>query len=155
MDACSHKKKHNMSARRAPLYSSWNTHIQSHWGKSTWDALFLLAADYPHEKTCTDDAEYAPEVVALRKQSWRRLFEALPGVLSCPLCGEHFRRYMRRDGGRPFENALQNRETLFAWLHKCKDEVNRRTNRKSVSIERVKRRYIAKCSKGKNLRRSR
>jgi hypothetical protein len=59
---------------------------------------------------------------------------------------------MLRDGGRPFENALQNRETLFACLYECKNEVNRRTDRKSLPMQSVKRRYIAECSKGRSLR---
>jgi hypothetical protein len=84
------RARHHSRRTRTPLYSSWNTHIQSHWGKATWDALFLLAADYPHEQACTDDTKYTPEEIAVRKHSWKHLFKALPGVLSCPLCGEHF-----------------------------------------------------------------
>jgi hypothetical protein len=135
-------------------YSSWNTHIQSHWGKKTWDALFLLAADYPHEQSCKDDDELSPEVIAFKRESWKRLFQALPGVLSCPKCGAHFKSYMERDGGHAFREALKSREALFKWLHKCKDEVNRRTSRKSVPLQRVRRRYIAPCSKGQTLSRA-
>ena len=137
---------------RREFYSSWNTHLQSHWGQKTWDAIFLLAADFPHDQACTDDQRYPPEWVAYRRRSWKKLFQSLPGVLSCPKCGEHFRKYMERDNGRAFHDALENRETLFAWLHKCKDEVNNRTKRKSSSLHTVKKKYIAKCSPGKELR---
>ena len=31
-------------------------------GKKTWDTLFLLAADYPHEKECWDDDEMSDKM---------------------------------------------------------------------------------------------
>ena len=141
------------SSRSKRYYSSYNTHIQSHWGRRTWDALFLLAADYPHDNVCSDDVLVPSEVVRQKRKAWKKLFLSLPDVLSCPVCGDHFQKYMERDNGRSFNRALENRETLFQWLHKCKDEVNKRTQRQSPSLEKVRRSYIAKCSPGKTIRR--
>lgn len=129
------------------LYSSWNSHLQTHWGKATWDAIFLLAADYPHAQDCVDDVELTKETVALKRRMWKQFFMSLPGVLSCPVCGEHFRKYMERNNGKQFNEALEDRDKLFEWLHKCKHEVNRRTNRKSISIDKVKSKYISPCKK--------
>ena len=144
-------KVRRRSRSKTRYYSSYNTHIQSHWGRKTWDAIFLLAADYPHDNVCSDDVVVPDEVVRRKRRAWKRMFESLPDVLSCPLCGDHFRAYMERDGGRPFRNALQNRETLFAWLHNCKDEVNKRTKRSSPTLKFVRDMYIAKCSPGKTI----
>lgn len=138
-----------MTKRETRLYSSWNSHIQQHWGRSTWDALFLLAADYPHAQMCTDDNPFTREEIRRRRRGWRQLLESLPEVLSCGECATHFDAYLRRDGGRPFRDALRDRERLFAWLHRCKDEVNRRTNRRSISLKRTQTKYIAPCDRGK------
>lgn len=130
---------------RKKLYTSRHTKIQSHWGRNTWDAIFMLAADFPHARECEDDTEFTQAELRARRGGWNRFFESLPDVLSCGACGGHFRAYMRRDGGRPFHAALADRDALFAWLHKAKDEVNRRTQRKSISLGRTKRRYIPPC----------
>ena len=132
------------------LHSSWRARVPTHWGKRTWDALFLLAADYPHPQDCDDDDEYPPEVIMERRRSWKRLFETLPGVLTCGVCSYHFEKYMKLQNGVPFQNALKDRDALFAWLHKAKAEVNKRNGRKSISLESTKRRYIPKCSKHKH-----
>ena len=134
------------------LYSSWNNHIQGHWGKSTWDAIFLLAADFPHERECTDDTLLDKETVQLKRKYWRQFFESLPIVLSCGICGQHFYDYMHRDNGAPFKQALNDRESLFEWLYKCKDEINKRTKRRSVPLQKVRTKYIKKCSKGKEMK---
>ena len=131
---------------RERLHSSWKARVPTHWGKKTWDALFLLAADYPHKKDCKDDDEYPNEIIRERRKAWKRLFEALPGVLTCGVCSYHFQQYMRRGNGIPFENALRDRESLFEWLHKAKDEVNKRNKRKSISLENTRKRYIPRCS---------
>ena len=139
------------SARRSAspsLHSSWRARVPTHWGRRTWDALFLLAADYPHAKECADDDEYPPEVVRERRRAWKQMLQALPGVLTCGVCSYHFEQYMRRDGGRPMEAALRDREALLKWLYAAKDEVNRRNRvRRSPPYERVRRTYIPKCSK--------
>ncbi len=126
------------------LYSSWNSHHQQHWGRRTWDSLFLLASDFPHRRQCDDDAEFSRREVAQRRRAWKSLLESLPNVLSCPVCGSHFREYMRR---HPVSQALQNRETLLGWLYRAKVEVNHRTNRSSISYKRVRKRYIPSCAR--------
>lgn len=126
------------------LYSSWNSHHQQHWGRRTWDSLFLLASDFPHRRQCDDDAEFSRTEVSRKRRAWKSLLESLPNVLSCPVCGRHFREYMHR---HPLSHALQNRETLLRWLYRAKDEVNRRTHRTSISYKRVRRRYVPSCTR--------
>lgn len=134
-------------------YSSRANHIQTHWGRRTWDALFLLAADFPHARACDDDVPLSERDVAKKRSAWEALFRTLPDVLSCPVCGEHFRDFMARKGGAPFRAALRNREALFRWLHECKADVNRRTRRKNAALASVRRRYIAPCDRGGGRRR--
>jgi hypothetical protein len=105
----------------------------------------LLAADYPHEKDCDDDDEYPQQGITERQKSWRRLFESLPGVLTCNVCSYHFKEYMKRDNGIPFRNALKNRKALFKWLHQAKKEVNERNGRKSLTLMEIEKKYIPSC----------
>lgn len=136
------------SIRSSPkLHSSRRARVPTHWGRRTWDALFLLAADYPHPKDCEDDDEFSPEVVVERRRAWKRFLETLPGVLTCGVCSHHFESYMRQQHGIPFRDALRDRDSLFAWLHKAKAEVNKRNGRKSLTLESTKKRYIPTCSK--------
>lgn len=132
-------------SRRSPSFSSWRARVPSHWGERTWDALFLLAADFPHSRECTDDEEFPNDVVANRRRAWRALLKALPGVLTCGVCSHHFERYMDRNGGKNMDEALQDRESLLRWLYNAKDEVNRRNGRRSVRYERVRRSYVPAC----------
>jgi hypothetical protein len=124
------------------LFSSWTPHLQDHWGRTTWDALFLLASDFPHVRDCADDEPFTPHEVERRRKAWRRILLALPDALSCPQCGEHFRRYTER---RSVDEALRDRDTLMRWLYEAKNEVNRRRKRKSPSFQRVKRRFVPPC----------
>lgn len=131
--------------RSGKMHSSWRARVPPHWGKKTWDALFLLAADYPHEQDCEDDDEYPPELIAERKRAWKKILKALPGALTCGVCSYHFEKYMQDE--QAMERALQNREELFKWLYKAKDQVNKRNSRKSISLGAVRKRYIPKCKK--------
>ena len=128
-------------------YSSYKARVPSHWGKNTWDALFLLASDYPHEKDCDDDDLYPKSAIEVRRSAWKHLIKALPGVLTCGNCAVHFADYIERDGGKALDAALQDREALFRWLYKCKNEVNKRRGKRSPPFEHVKRKYIPKCSR--------
>lgn len=130
------------SSKTTRLHSSWTSHLQGHWGRRTWDALFLLAADFPHERDCPDDEPFTLRELQERREGWKQLIESLPNVITCPVCADHFERYMKR---HPVANALRNRDTLFRWLYRAKDEVNQRTHRSSPPIARVKRKYIAPC----------
>ena len=136
-------------SRPTRLYSSWTSHLQGHWGGPTWDALFLLAADFPHERDCLEDMPFVARELQERRAGWTQLLHSLPNVITCPVCADHFEDYMRR---YPVAAALRNRDTLFRWLHRAKDEVNRRTQRTSPSLERVKKRYIAPCVRRRSRR---
>lgn len=111
--------------------------------------LFLLAADFPHARQCVDDAAYTRTELDQRRKGWKQLLESLPLVLSCPVCGMHFKEYMQR---HPVDEALVNRDTLFEWLYRVKDDVNRRNNKKSVPLDVVKKKYIPSCATRKKKR---
>ena len=141
------------TASPSNLYSSWIPHLQNHWGRHTWDALFLLASDFPHARDCDDDQMYTVREVNSRRKAWKRILLSLPDALSCPLCGAHFRQFMRRHS---VDNALRNRDTLMKWLYMAKDEVNKRRGKQSPSLKRIKRKYIPPCSRPRrNTRHSR
>ena len=128
-------------------YSSWRARVPVHWGRSTWDALFLLAADYPHEKECDDDDEMDPGTIRARKAGWRQLLKSLPSVLTCGICSDHFQKYMEHDNWKRLERALQDRESLFKFLYNCKKEVNKRNGRPSLQYHKVRRKYVPPCDR--------
>tara|TARA_B110001452_G_scaffold265902_1_gene271509 strand:+ start:1426 stop:1875 length:450 start_codon:yes stop_codon:yes gene_type:complete len=130
---------------RSTQFSSRCARAPSHWGGATWDALFLLASDYPHTKQCEDDDAFDAATRDARRRAWKTLLTTLPQVLACGVCAEHFKRHVHRDGGRSLDRALQDREALFRFLYRCKDEVNRRSGRSSPSFETVEKRYIPRC----------
>lgn len=137
--------------KKRKMFSSPKCRDPDHWGKKTWDALFLLASDFPHERECDEDTEYHPSTLKKRKESWRSLLRSLPGVITCGSCSDHFKDFVEKEGR--LEDALLNRDTLFEFLYQAKDEVNKRRGRKSLSLRSVKRIYIPKCSKKKKQRR--
>lgn len=140
------------NANPSNLYSSWVPHLEHHWGRHTWDALFLLASDFPHARDCEDDQMYTVREVELRRNAWKRILLSLPDAISCPLCGMHFRRFMQRHS---VNDALRNRETLMKWLYMAKDEVNKRRGKRSPSLERIRKKYIPPCSRRPRHKRSR
>lgn len=125
-------------------HSSWRARAPRYWGRSVWDALFLLAADYPHARDCDDDEPYVG--AEARRKSWKRFLKALPGVLTCGVCAYHFERYIKRGGDEALNEALTDRDTLFRWLHRAKSEVNQRNRTPNLSLEATKRRYIPPCT---------
>lgn len=98
------------------MYSSPKCRDPDHWGRKTWDALFLLASDFPHEAECDEDTEYSKETILKRRESWKALLKSLPGVLTCGSCAEHFKEYVEKESGERLNSALKNRETLFKYL---------------------------------------
>lgn len=128
-------------------YSSWRARLPVWWGKRTWEALFLLAADYPHDQDCWDDGEMLDEDVKARKAGWRQLLKSLPFVLTCGVCATHFQKYIEHDNGRRLEQALRDRESLLTFLYNCKKEVNKRNGRGSPSYTQVRRRFVPPCER--------
>lgn len=128
-------------------YSSPSSRVPSHWGKKTWDALFLLASDFPHDKECEEDDEYSPEMVTKRRESWRQLLTSLPGVLTCSACASHFEEYLKLEGGEKLDRALTDRRSLFEWMYECKDRINRQRRRRSPRLSKVRDMYIARCER--------
>lgn len=137
-----------MSVPFRPLFSSAFSRTPQHWGKATWDAIFLLASDFPHfEKTCEVHEDQLSREECRRKQrAFKKMLEGLMESLPCSICSEHFRKAMQKNKGKDFQRALQDRELLFRWLYLVKNDVNKRNRKKSISFEAVKRKYIAKCS---------
>lgn len=131
---------------RGRFFSSEDARDVGHWGRATWDALFLLAADYPHTRQCEDDDPVDMTVVRDRRRAWRSLLENLPWLLPCGECGAHFQRYLQQNEGRNMNRALKNRDNLFEFLYESKDNVNRRRGgRASPNLATVRTRYIPAC----------
>lgn len=134
------------SQKRSALHSSWKARVPTHWGRKTWDALFLLAADYPHAQECDDDDPLSSYEILKRRRAWKKMLRALPGVIACDVCSYHFQRYLDRNDGRSLERALKNRESLLRWLYRAKDKINKLKYVKSIPFENVKNKYVPRCT---------
>lgn len=121
------------ASSRRKLYSSSGARVPTHWGRTTWDALFSLVLHGAEVGDTTLDAR--------RRRAWSTALTVLPDILTCGVCSYHFAEYLRADGGKPFVDALRNRDTLFAWLYEAKRQVNERNGRTSLTLARARTRY--------------
>ena len=127
-------------------YANKKTKNPSHWGRATWDALFLLASDFPStQKLADDDTPVNARCMRKRRTAWAKMLKALPGVLPCQDCAIHFQEYLERDDGRALQNALKDRNSLMAWLHNAKQLVNKRQHKKGITLKEVQKRYLGAC----------
>lgn len=78
------------------------------WGPRGWFFLESICMAYP-------DRPSAEEAARMRS-----FFLALPHVLPCPACGQHFLRNLQLD---PLEPALASRDTLVPWILRMHNRV--------------------------------
>jgi hypothetical protein len=124
------------------LYSSAYARDTSHWAKKTWDALFLVASDFPHKEEGKYEDELTVTQVEKKRVAFEKMLINLAEVLPCHICAEHFKKYINKNDRKPLKRAMENRENLFKWLYKAKDEVNKRLGKKSIEYKKVRDKYI-------------
>jgi hypothetical protein len=103
------------------------------WGPIFWCTLHVISMAYPDQPTYAE------------KRAAKELFNALPHILPCPVCREHFREVLI---GMPVETWLDNRESLVEWVWAVHNRVNVRLGKPEISRQEFERRYREMAERG-------
>ena len=96
------------------------------FGPPLWFSLHVMAAKYP--ETPSDK----------KKEACRRMLEALPDLLPCEDCGDHFKAFTKTSD---LEEACSGRETFSRFLCSAHNGVTARTGKEIFPCEDVVERY--------------
>jgi hypothetical protein len=93
------------------------------WGKYLWISMHFIAMEYPHRPTKLD------------RENYRTFFEKLRDVIPCVTCANNYADHLIKF---PLDDrVLDNRMNLFRWTVDMHNEVNKITNKKTVSYEKA------------------
>lgn len=98
------------------------------FGPPLWFSLHTMAATYPEAPSAT------------RRAACERLLGALPEMLPCEHCGEHFAAFVR---AADVPAACGGREALAQLMCAAHNEVNRRNGKEVFPCEQVLARYAS------------
>lgn len=88
------------------------------WGPFFWHTMHIVALGYPSTPTYTD------------KKAAKEFYESLQFLIPCPICREHYSKYMKEQAISPF---LDRRQDLFRWTVDIHNKVNQSLNKPRVS----------------------
>jgi len=97
------------------------------WGNHGWVFLQHIALSYPNNAS--------KEI----KKSYKDFFYSLQYVLPCETCSLNFADHIEKT---PIDGYLKNRDTLFGWIIKIHNEVNKLTNKKILNENDIKEQYL-------------
>lgn len=103
------------------------------WGPSFWFSLHIVSLAYPDKPTYAE------------KRAAKEFFSALPYVLPCPACREHFRTIIQ---AMPVESWLDDRTSLMEWVVAVHNRVNQRLGKPEVSMGEFLKRYAEVAARG-------
>lgn len=115
------------------------------WGPAGWLFLHCVSFGYPQDPTSYDLEHNYP--VGSTRESYRRFFHEVGGVLPCRYCRDSYREYVKAS---PVEPHLGSRKELVAWFWEIHNRVNEKLGASycDAGLEAVKERYEsyrAKC----------
>ena len=88
------------------------------WGKFGWGFIHNVALGY------SEDLTY------MKKDQYRKFFEAIGDVLPCLDCQTHYKEMLVNN-----PPVLVNKDTLFKWTVDIHNKVNERLNKKIISYD--------------------
>jgi hypothetical protein len=92
------------------------------WGPRFWFIIHVSSFRYPEKP---DDKD---------KDTYRTFYYSLAnGILPCPICRQHFRKYLDNPENH-FEESLQSNKKLVKFFWKLHNDVNKRTNKDELSF---------------------
>ena len=97
------------------------------WGNHGWVFLQHVALSYPNQPN--------KEI----KKIYKDFFYSIQKVLPCETCALNYNDHINQI---PIDNYLKNRNTLFSWIIKIHNEVNKITNKKMLNENKVKQYYL-------------
>jgi len=98
------------------------------WGNHGWVFLQHVALSYPNQPN--------KEI----KQNYKDFFYSIKNILPCETCAMNYLDHIKKI---PIDNYLKNRNTLFSWIIKIHNEVNKITNKKMLNENKVKQYYLS------------
>jgi hypothetical protein len=93
------------------------------WGPPAWKFLHSVPTNYPLNPTTQD------------KEQYKLFFEQLCYVLPCIDCCFNYQKELKLNN---IDDALESREKLFKWVVDLHNSVNKRLNKKEMSLEKAK-----------------
>ena len=99
------------------------------WGSTFWDTLYYIGVTYPENPTSDD------------KKIIINFINAFQYVLPCETCRSHFSQNLIQI---PLsDNVLSSRYNFITWLVAVNNEVNKRLNKKIITIEYIVNKYTS------------
>ena len=94
------------------------------WGPAGWKLLHCVAATYPSSPTQQD------------REQMMNFLKLFAWALPCKVCGKHFASLLQDENAYDSRNPMyDNSKTLFSWVNSAHNNVNRRLNKKEVSLQ--------------------
>ena len=98
------------------------------WGNHGWVFLQHVALSYPNQPN--------KEI----KQNYKDFFYSIKNILPCETCALNYLDHIQKI---PIDNYLKNRNTLFSWIIKIHNEVNKITNKTMLNENKIKQYYLS------------
>lgn len=89
------------------------------WGPHLWSSMEAAAGAWDPK-----DA-YAREHIIL-------FFFSLQGIIPCPSCRKHYCKYFDK---YPIQGALDSKASLFKWILRLKNQINKRNEKESIQFK--------------------
>ena len=98
-----------------------NSGIQTRvWGPAGWIFLHSIAQNYPWDPT--DE----------QKLNYYTFFKTTGNVLPCRYCRESYQKFIEEPGTKLSMDTMKNRKTLFIWLYRVHNKINKKLEIKGV-----------------------
>ncbi len=98
-----------------------------------WATFHIVSLGYPDAPTYAD------------KRAAKEFFNALPYLLPCAICREHFAEVLK---ATPIESWLDNRKSLVNWVYTVHNMVNERLGKPAITMDEFYRRYREMAERG-------
>jgi hypothetical protein len=103
------------------------------WGPIFWATIHITALGYPDQPSYSE------------KKAAKEYFNALPYLLPCPVCRDHFREVLQ---GIPIEPWLDNRKSLIEWTVMAHNKVNERLEKPQLTMAEFYEHYNEMAKRG-------
>lgn len=103
------------------------------WGPLFWSTMHIVSLGYPDEPSYSE------------KRAAKEWFNALPHLLPCSICRDHFREVI---GALPVETWLDNRKSLIEWVWMVHNKVNEKLGKAQITQEEFYKRYREMADRG-------
>lgn len=97
------------------------------WGKHGWIFFSHVALSFPKNPTQEE------------KQAYKTFFTSIEHILPCEKCSVNYKKHIAE---LPIDDYLKNKDTLFSWVIKMQNKVNKVLNKPLLDEEKLKEQYF-------------